>query len=73
MPVALERPAEGFEKGLRAGKRQARTPLKTDDWHMWLPELLPVALERPAEGFEKGLRAGKRQVRTPLKTDGWGM
>ena len=60
-------------KGLRAGKRQVRTPLKTDGWSMWLRELLPVALERPAEGFEKGLREGKRQARTPLKTDGWGM
>ena len=90
LPVALERPAGGFEafeggqtagsnalknrwlgacgcesccqlpwkglrkglKRLREGKRQARTPLKTDGWGMWLRELLPVALERLAEGFE---------------------
>ena len=31
LPVALERPAEGLKR-LRAGKRQARTPLKTDGW-----------------------------------------
>ena len=96
MPVALERPAEGFEafegfesgmwlrellpwkglrkglkrlKGMRAGKRQARTSLKTDGWGMWLRELLPVALERPAkvfdalEGFEGGQTAGSRVLR----------
>ena len=36
-------------KGLRG---QARTPLKTDGWGMWLRELLPVAWERLAGGFE---------------------
>ena len=47
-------------KGLRVGRRQARTPLKTDGWGMWLRELLPVALEKPAEvseGFEGGQTA----------------
>ena len=67
-------------KGLRAGKRQARTSLKTDGWGTWLRELLPVALANSWKGLRKrlkrlkdlnGLRAGKRQARTPLKTDGY--
>ena len=111
LPVALERPAEGFEaferfeggqtagsnalknrwlgrgcesccqlpwkglrkglkrlSGLRAGKRQARTPLKTDGW-AWLRELLPVALERPAEGFEafERFEGGQTAGSNPLK------
>ena len=111
LPVALERPAEGFEaferfeggqtagsnalknrwlgrgcesccqlpwkglrkglkrlSGLRAGKRQARTPLKTDGW-AWLRELLPVALERPAEGFEafEPFDGGQTAGSNPLK------
>ena len=54
---------EGLE-GLRAGKRQALTPLKTDGWGVWLRELpwkglreglervaARVAVERPAGGF----------------------
>ena len=43
-------------KGLRAGKRQARTPLKTDGWGM----------ERPAEGFagfEGGQTAGSNVLK----------
>ena len=47
-------PGKGLREGLEgsgAGKRQARTPLKTDGWGMWLQEVLPVAWERPAGGF----------------------
>ena len=43
----MQLPWKGLRKGLkrlRAGKRQARTSLKTDGWGMWLRELLPVAL-----------------------------
>ena len=53
-------------KRLRAGKRQVRTPLKTDGWGMWLRELLPVALERPAEGFE-GFEGGQTARSDALK------
>ena len=63
-------PWKGLRKGLkrlRAGKRQARTPLKTDGWGLWLREsLLPVALERPAEGFvtfEGGQTAGSNALK----------
>ena len=48
-------PAKGLREGFKgsgAGKQQARTPLKTDGWGMWLRELLPVAWERLAGGFE---------------------
>ena len=47
--VAMQLPWKGLReglkrlKGLRAGKRQARTPLKTDDWGMWLRALLPCS------------------------------
>ena len=40
-------PGKGLREGLErsgAGKRQARTPFKTDGWGMWLREPLPVAL-----------------------------
>ena len=47
---ACGRVLNGF-KGSGAGKPQARRPLKTDGWGMWLRELLPVACERPAGGF----------------------
>ena len=68
-------PGKGLREGLKgsgAGKRQARTPLKTDGWGMWLRELLPVAWERPAGGFE-GWKGLPGQARTPFKTDGWGV
>ena len=56
-------------RGLRAGKRQARTPLKTDGWGMWLRELLPVALETPAEGFD-GFEGGQTAGSNALKNRG---
>ena len=58
--------------GGRAGKRQARTPSKTDGWGKRLRGLLPVALERRAGAFG-GFEGGQTGGSNAFKTDGWGM
>ena len=55
--------------GLRARRRQPRTPIDADSSRWLWPECL---VEAAAEGF-RPLRAGKWQLRTPIVADGCGL
>ena len=73
--VALERLAEGLEglEGLRAGKRQPWTPVKTDGRGDWLPRGARGLLGGlPWKGLRSVCRVWEvlRQPWTPVKTDG---
>ena len=77
LPVALERPAEGFEafERFEGGQTAGSNALK----NRWLGRGCESCCQLPWKGLRKGLkrlsglRAGKRQARTPLKAHGPGI